>query len=146
MSPSEGGGVTTSRRDDTVGSAPVRFVVWVLAAIYLGRIYYDNTLQDLLEPSALQVVVRTISIAVTLGFVYWNAFVVPTRLAAIMWATIAGLVGAVSIWKYIVEVGVEYHDSLDPLNRRENGTRDVEPLDLGNRVAGKQLGDTPEDD
>lgn len=121
-------------------------MVWVLAAIYLGRIYYDNTLRDLLELTALQVIVRTASIAITLGFVYWNAFVVPTRLAAIMWATIAGLVGAVLIWKHIVEVGVEYHDSLDPLNRRANRTRDVEPLDLGDRVAGKQLGDTVEDD
>jgi len=138
--------MTTSRRDDGRANALLRVVVWVLAAVYLGRIYYDNTLRDLRQLTVLQVVVRTLSIAITLGFVYWNVFIVPPRLAAIMWTTVAGLVGAVFVWKGIVETGVAYHDSLDPLNRRRDPDREVDSLDLGRRVAGKRLGDTNDDD
>lgn len=138
--------MTTSGRDDDVAAAPLRFVVWVLAAVYLGRVYYDNTLRDLRQITALQAVVRTLSIGIILGFVYWNAFVVPTRLAAVMWTTVAGLVGAVFVWKGIIEAGVEYQDSLDPLNRRDDRTREVDSLDLGGRVAGKRLGNTGDDD
>lgn len=138
--------MTTSGRNDDPASAPLRFVVWVLAAVYLGRVHYDNTLRDLRQLTVLQVVVRTLSIAITLGFVYWNAFVVPPQLAAVMWTTVAGLVGAVFVWKGIVEAGVAYHDSLDPLNRHDDRTREVDSLDLGHRVAGKRLGDTTDDD
>jgi hypothetical protein len=136
---------TSGRHDDTT-SAPLRFVVWVLAAVYLGRVHYDNTLSDLRELTALHVVVRTLSIAITLGFAYWNLIVVPPRLAAVIWTTVAGLIGAVFVWKGIVETGVEYHDSLDPLNRRDGRDRAVESFDTGRRVAGKRLGDTRDDD
>ena len=50
--------MTTSRRDDGRANALLRVVVWVLAAVYLGRIYYDNTLRDLRQLTVLQVVVR----------------------------------------------------------------------------------------
>jgi hypothetical protein len=136
----------TSGRDDGRAVPPLRFAVWVLAALYLGRIYYDNTLRDLRQLTVAQVVVRTLSVGVTLGFVYWNVFVVPPRLAAVMWTTVAGLVGAVFVWKGIVEVGVAYQDSLDPLNRRDHRPREVDSFDLGNRVAGRQVGDTADDD
>jgi hypothetical protein len=138
--------MTTSDGDVDRASAPLRFVVWVLAAVYLGRIYYDNTLRDLRQLTAPQAVGRTLSIGLVLGFAYWNVFVVPPRLAAVMWTTVAGLVGAVFVWKGIVETGVAYHDSLDPLNRRDDRPRDVDSFDFGPRVAGKQLGDTADDD
>lgn len=135
----------TIARDDDGPAAPLRFVVWVLAAVYLGRVYYNNTLRDLRQITALQAVVRTLSIAITLGFVYWNVFVIPPRLAAVMWTTVAGLIGAVFVWKGIVEAGVAYHDSIDPLNRYDDRTREVDSLDVGGRVAGKRLGDTGDD-
>jgi hypothetical protein len=138
--------MTTSRRYDGWVYAPLRFAVWVLGVLYLGRITYNNTLWDLRQVTALHAVVRTLSIAITLGFVYWNLFVVPPRLAAVMWATVAGLVGAVFVWKGIIETGVRYHDSLDPLDRSDHQQQTVESLDLGRRVAGKQLGDTVDDD
>ncbi|WP_323676605.1 hypothetical protein [Halorubellus sp. PRR65] len=138
--------MTTAGRYEGWAYAPLRFAVWVLAAIYLGRIGYDNTLYDLGELTALRVVVRTVSIAITLAFVYWNLFIVPGQLRGIIWATVALLAGAVLVWKYIIETGVEYHDARDPLNRRRPHDSDIESLDLGRRVAGKRLGDTTDDD
>lgn len=138
--------MTTSNDDGGWSSAPLRFAVWVLAAIYLGRIYYDNTLEDLAELSAAHVLVRTVSIGITLAFVYWNAFVIPAQLSSVIWATVALLVGAVLVWKFVVETGVEYHEARDPLERRTTHDSDVERLDLGRRVAGKRLGDTADDD
>lgn len=135
----------TSGRDDDGPAAPLRFVVWVLAAVYLGRVYYNNTLRDLRQITAVQAVVRTLSIAITLGFVYWNVFVIPSRLAAVIWTTVAGLVGAVFVWKGIVEASVAYHDSIDPLNRYADRPREVDSFDVGGRVAGKRLGDTGDD-
>jgi hypothetical protein len=138
--------MTTAIRYEGWASAPRRFVVWVLAAIYLGRIGYDNTRYDLEQLTARRVVVRTVSIGITLAFVYWNVFVVPAQLRGFMWATVALLAGAVLVWKYIVEAGVEYHDARDPLKRRAFNDGDADPLDLGHRVAGKRLGDTTDDD
>jgi hypothetical protein len=126
--------------------APLRFVVWVLALVYLGRLQYNNTLWDLRQLTVAHVVVRTLSIAITLGFVYWNAFVIPPRLRSIIWATIAFLVGFVFVWKTIIDVGAEYHESADPLERRRHPDASVDHLDLGRRVAGKRLGDIADDD
>ncbi|NHN40754.1 hypothetical protein G9C85_03775 [Halorubellus sp. JP-L1] len=66
--------------------APLRFVVWVLAAVYLGRVHYDNTLWDLRQLSAFEVVVKTLSIAVVLAFVYWNVALADPDVVAIVWA------------------------------------------------------------
>ena len=52
--------------------APLRLSVWFLAAVYLGRIHYNNTLWDLRRLSAFEVAVKTIAIAVVLAFAYWN--------------------------------------------------------------------------
>ncbi|WP_227131304.1 hypothetical protein [Halorubellus salinus] len=138
--------MTTTGRYEGLASAPLRFAVWVLAAIYLGRIGYDNTLYDLKQLTARRVVVRTLSIGITLAFVYWNVFVIPAQLRGVIWAVVALLTGAVLVWKYIIETGVEYHDARDPLKRRAFNEDDVEALDLGHRVAGKRLGDTTDDD
>ncbi|MFC6953148.1 hypothetical protein [Halorubellus litoreus] len=138
--------MTTAGRYEGWAYAPLRFAVWVLAAIYLGRIGYDNTLYDLEQLTALHVVVRTLSIAITLAFVYWNVFIVPAQLRGIIWATVALLAGAVLVWKSVIETGVEYHDARDPLKRRAARDQDADPLDLGGRVAGRRLGDTTDDD
>ena len=138
--------MTTTGRYEGWTYAPLRFAVWVVAAIYLGRIKYDNTLYDVRQLTALHVVVRTLSIAITLTFVYWNVFVMPPRLRGVIWATVALLFGAVFAWKAVIETGVEYQDAMDPLDRRANRDSDVESLDLGRRVAGKRLGDPTDDD
>ena len=136
----------TSGRYEGWAFAPLRFAVWVLAAIYLGRIGYDNTLYDLKQLTARHVVVRTVSIGITLAFVYWNVFIIPAQLRGVIWAIVALLTGAVLVWKYIIETGVEYHDARDPLKCRAFNDGDADPLDLGHRVAGKRLRDTTDDD
>jgi hypothetical protein len=115
--------VTTSDRYRGWQYAPLRFFVWLVAAVYLGRLHYNNTLYDLQEYGPLFYVFRTISILLFAAFVYWNLFVVEPLIAALMWGVAAFLVGMVFVWRGIIDAGAEYHEAQDPLNRRKHQAR-----------------------
>lgn len=103
--------------------APLRAVVRVLAAIYLGRLFYDNSLHDLRQLTLPRVVVRTAAILLTLGFVYWNLAIVDPRIGAVLWTAVALLYGSILVLWRVVEAGVDYVDATDPLDRRQHAAR-----------------------
>jgi len=102
---------------------PLRATVRVLAAIYLGRVHYDNSLHDLRQLTAPAVLVRTVSILLVAAFAYWNLAVVDPRIAAVIWTAVAMLYGAVIVLWRVVEAGVDYVEARDPLDRRKHATR-----------------------
>jgi hypothetical protein len=65
--------------------APLRLSVWLLAAVYLGRIHYNNTLWDLRRLSGFEIAVKTIGIAAVLAFAYWNVAVADPDIIAMIW-------------------------------------------------------------
>jgi hypothetical protein len=104
-------------------NASLRVAVWLAAAIYLGRFTYNNTLYDLKQRHPLQYVLRTLSIGIFLGFVYWNVVVMPNRLTAMIWAAVTFGVAMVVVWKTIVDACAEYISANDPLNRKLHHTQ-----------------------
>ncbi|NHN40755.1 hypothetical protein G9C85_03780 [Halorubellus sp. JP-L1] len=115
--------------------APLRFAVWVLAVVYLGRVQYDNTLWDLKQLTVGRVLVRTTCIGLVLAFVYWNVAIVPPRVAAVLWTGVALMYGAVFALYVVVETGVDYVDAADPLDRRA-ATRAIDPDEKQSDVVG----------
>lgn len=110
--------------------APLRAAVRVVAAIYLGRLFYDNSLHDVRQLTVPVVVVRTGCILLTLGFVYWNVAVVDPRVGGVIWTVVAFLYGSVLVVWRIVVAGVEYVDAQDPLDRRKHATRNDATSDV----------------
>ncbi|WP_435318833.1 hypothetical protein [Haloarchaeobius sp. TZWSO28] len=80
---------------DGLRNLPLRFVVWVLAAILLGRLFQNNSLYDLRQLSAEQVLVRLGSLAVLGAFGYWLGFLARPDIAAIV---IVASGGFVAMW------------------------------------------------
>lgn len=115
--------MTTSRRYRGWRYAPIRVGVWLVAAIYLGRLHYNNTLYDLREYGPLFYVTRSISILVLAGFVYWNLFVMDAFIAALLWSVVAFGVAMVFVWRGIVDAGADYQEAQGPLNRRKHQDR-----------------------
>ncbi|WP_435333311.1 hypothetical protein [Haloarchaeobius sp. TZWWS8] len=76
-------------------SAPLRFVVWALAFVLLGRLFTNNSLYDLRQLRAEQVLVRLGSLAVVGLFVYWFGFVARRDIAAIV---LFSAVGFMFMW------------------------------------------------
>lgn len=100
--------------------APVRFVVWVLAFVLLGRAFYNNSLYDLRKLSAAHVVLRLLSIGITLGFVYWNVFVMPQRITAFVWGMVGLGIMSLLMWRLLVDMQINMADDRDVLQRRQN--------------------------
>jgi len=101
-------------------SAPLRAVVWVLAAVYLGRVYYDNTLYDLRQLSTLEVVVRTGAIVVVLAFVYWNVAVANPDLIGVVWGVTAVFAAKVLLVLGVVRIGTYVTDRREYRARRRH--------------------------
>jgi len=101
-------------------SAPLRLVVWVLAAIYLGRVHYDNTLYDLRQLSAREVVVRTGAIAVVAAFGYWNVAVASPDLIGVVWGVTAVFAAKVLLVLGVVRVGTYVTDRREHRARRRH--------------------------
>ncbi|WP_439026873.1 hypothetical protein [Haloarchaeobius sp. DT45] len=89
---------------DGLGNIPLRFVVWVLAAILLGRLFENNSLYDLRQLRAEQVFVRLGTFAVLGAFVYWLGFVARPDVAAIVIVASAGFIAMWSIPLLVVTV------------------------------------------
>ncbi|WP_267640062.1 hypothetical protein [Haloarchaeobius amylolyticus] len=77
---------------DGLGSLPFRFVVWLLAAILLGRLFQNNSLYDLRQLRAEQVLLRLGTHAVIGAFAYWLLFVARPDAAAIVVVASGGFI------------------------------------------------------
>lgn len=103
--------------------APLRLLVWVLAAAYLGRVSYDNTLYDLRQLSGLAVVARTAAIAVVVAFVYWNVAVATPGFIGIVWVATAAFAAKVLFVLGVVRVGAYVTDRREYRERRRHERR-----------------------
>lgn len=90
--------------------APLRFVVWVLALFYLGRIHYDNTLYDLRRLSALEVVLRSGAMVVVTAFVYWNLVLVDPEVMGMVWGVVLFFAAKVLFVLGVIRLGVVVAD------------------------------------
>ncbi|WP_257297509.1 hypothetical protein [Haloarchaeobius sp. FL176] len=79
--------------EDGRSSLLLRFVVWVLAVLLLGRVFDNNSLYDLRQLRAEQVVVRLGTLAVIGSFFFWTIFVARHDVVAIVFAASAGFIG-----------------------------------------------------
>lgn len=137
--------MSTSRRYGGWQYAPLRFVVWVLAFVLLGRMFYNNTLYDLRELTAVAVVARLASIGITLGFVYWNLFVMPPGILGFIWSMVGLSVLGLFIWKGIVDMGVEMAEDRDNIGRFHDRSYDVERTTYRQRAGTVPDGDSADD-
>lgn len=85
--------------------APLRLSVWILAAVYLGRIYYDNTLWDLRQITPVEFAVKTFAIAVVLAFAYWNLVLADPDLMAMIWGVALFFAAKVLLVAGVVRLG-----------------------------------------
>ncbi|WP_435347499.1 hypothetical protein [Haloarchaeobius sp. HRN-SO-5] len=93
---------TESTSDGDDGGFVLRFVVWVLALVLLGRAFKNNSLYDLRQLRAEQVLVRLGTGAVLLAFVVWAVFVARTDVMAIVVIASVGLVAMHALpWLFV---------------------------------------------
>jgi hypothetical protein len=90
--------------------APLRLSVWILAAVYLGRIHYDNTLWDLRQVSAFEYTVKTLGIAVVLAFAYWNVALADPDIMAMIWGVTVFFAAKLLLVAGVVKLGVVVAD------------------------------------
>lgn len=136
--------MSIGRRYEELGAGVLRALVWLVAAIYLGRVSYDNTLYDLRQRHPAFYVLKTISISIVLAFVYWNVVVMPDRIAALIWTIVAFLSGMVFVFKFTIDTGAAQAAARDPLNRRRYADRLGE--DARMNVGSSRSRDDPTDD
>jgi len=99
--------------------APLRLVVWILAAVYLGRVHYNNTLWDLRRLSAFEIAVKSLSIAVVFAFAYWNLALADPDVVAIVWGGVAFFGAKVLLVLGVVRAGTALADRRQVAARRE---------------------------
>ncbi|MCT9097223.1 hypothetical protein [Haloarchaeobius sp. HME9146] len=104
---------------DGLGNLPLRFVVWVLAAILLGRLFQNNSLYDLRQLRAEQVLVRLGSFAVLGAFVYWLGFLARPDIAAIVIVASAGFIAMWMLPWLIVRIMVYATDNEEYADARK---------------------------
>jgi hypothetical protein len=85
--------------------APLRLSVWILAAVYLGRIHYNNTLWDLRRLSAFEVAVKTLGIAAVLAFAYWNVVLADPDIIAMIWGVTLFFAAKLLLVAGVIKVG-----------------------------------------
>jgi|GEM_PF-1244459 hypothetical protein len=112
--------MTPSDRYSGPKYAPLRFVVWVLAFVLLGRAYYDNTLYDLRQLTATHVFLRLAAIGTVVMFAYWNLFVANTRVVIYIWTTVSLFLSGRIMLLRVVEAQAESAEARDPLDRRKH--------------------------
>lgn len=100
--------------------APLRLVVWMLAAIYLGRVHYDNTLYDLRQLSPLEVVAKTGAILVVVAFAYWNLAVATPGFIGVVWVVTIAFAAKVLLVLGVVRFGRYVTDRRDYRERRRH--------------------------
>lgn len=106
--------------------APLRLSVWFLAAVYLGRIHYNNTLWDLRRLSAFEVAVKTLGIAAVLGFAYWNVALAAPGIIAMIWGVVLFFLVKVLLVAGVIRAGSVLADrrELRDRERFERATAD----------------------
>lgn len=109
----------TSARSRGLRSAPLRFVVWVLAVFYLGRIHYNNTLYDLRQIPTPVFLVRSGAMVVVTAFVYWNLAVVDIRILALIWGVVLVFVAKVLFVLGVIRIGTVAADRKEYRERRQ---------------------------
>ncbi|WP_323676604.1 hypothetical protein [Halorubellus sp. PRR65] len=98
--------------------APLRLAVWILAAVYLGRVHYNNTLWDLRRLSAFEIAVKTLAIAVVLAFAYWNVALADPDIIAMIWGVALFFAAKVLVVAGVVRVGGALADHEQRKERR----------------------------
>ena len=97
---------TEEYHSDEDGRSPIllRFVVWVLAVILLGRPFENNSLYDLRQLRAEQVAIRLGTLAVLGSFFFWTIFVARQDVVAIVFIASAGFVGMYTLPLVVVKL------------------------------------------
>jgi hypothetical protein len=85
--------------------APLRLAVWILAAVYLGRVHYNNTLWDLRQRSAFEYAVKSLAIAVVLAFAYWNVALADPDMIAMIWGVALFFAAKVLLVAGVIRLG-----------------------------------------
>ncbi|WP_440989850.1 hypothetical protein [Haloarchaeobius baliensis] len=82
----------------------LRFVVWLLALILLGRVFGNNSLYDLRQLRAEQVAIRLGTLAVLASFFFWTIFVARHDVVAIVFMASAGFIGMYTLPLVVVKL------------------------------------------
>jgi lipid-A-disaccharide synthase-like uncharacterized protein len=90
--------------EDGRSSLLLRFVVWVLAVLLLGRVFDNNSLYDLRQLRAEQVVIRLGTLAVLGGFLFWALFIARQDVIAIVFVASAGFIGMYTLPLVVVKL------------------------------------------
>lgn len=123
---------------------PFRGLVWLLAAVYLGRVYYNNSLYDLKQRSVQFYVLKTLAFAVVGVFVYWQLVVVPPLFRALILTVVAFGTAMVFVFEVIIETGADHAEATDSLNRLQHTHSNGEPARM-EAIRPAHLRDTNED-
>jgi hypothetical protein len=105
--------------NDGAGGLLFRFVVWALALVLLGRAFENNSLYDLRQLRAEQVLVRFGILAVLLAFLLWALFVARRDVLAVIVIASAGFIGMHALPWVFVRMMTEVSDRREFADARE---------------------------
>lgn len=91
----------------------LRFVVWVLALVLLGRAFDNNSLYDLRQLRAEQVVLRLATFGVIGSFLYWALFLARQDVMLVVLTASGGFVAMYTIPLVVVKVMTYTTDRAD---------------------------------
>lgn len=105
--------------DDGESGLLLRAVVWVLSLLLLGRAFENNSLYDLRQLRAEQVVVRLGTLAVLASFFVWAVFIARHDVMIIVFVASGGFIAMYTLPLVVVKLMTYASDQAEYAEARE---------------------------